>query len=74
MQPIVNLEEHPGKVVGRRRDARDPLDVAGAQCAADARAWKQALGTLPIKKGVYRFRTHEEADAWLWKMLTNRRA
>jgi hypothetical protein len=39
----------------------------------DARAWKQALRGLPIPKGVYRFRTHEEADEWLWQMLTRPR-
>ena len=70
MEPIVNLEETPGKVVGRRRPPKDGLALSEAQRAANARAWKRAFGTLRIPKGVYRFRTHEEADEWLWQKLT----
>jgi hypothetical protein len=33
-------------------------------------AWRQALGEVHIPKGVFRFHTHEEADEWLWKMIT----
>ena len=70
MKPIINLEETPGKVVGRRQAPSNTLSMTGAQSSADARAWKKAFRTLPIPKGVYRFRTHEEADEWLWQMLT----
>jgi hypothetical protein len=70
MEPIVNLEETPGKVVGRRHPPKDGLTLTAAQSAANARAWKRAFGTLRIPKGVYRFRTHEEADEWLWQKLT----
>jgi len=73
MKPVVNLEETPGKVVGRRQPPADGLTVTPAQEAQDARAWKNALRTFPIPKGVYRFRTHEEADEWLWRMLTRPR-
>ena len=67
------FDETPGKVVGRRRPPADSLAVSEAQRIENARAWKEALHILPIPKGVYRFRTHEEADAWLWQMLTRRR-
>lgn len=73
MKPVVNLEEIPGKVVGRRNVPADGLAPSTAQTVDDARAWKKALRTMPIPKGVYRFRTHEEADEWLWKMLTRPR-
>ena len=73
MKPTVNLEEVPGKVVGRRRPPADGLAMSGPSRIEDARAWKRALRTLPIPKGVYRFRTHEEADEWLWQMLTRPR-
>ncbi len=69
MNAIVNLEETPGKTVGRRVPPRDALKSCPAT-AEEARAWKRAFGTPRIPKGLYRFRTHEEADAWLWKMLT----
>jgi hypothetical protein len=70
MEPFVNLEETPGKVVGHRQPPTDGLAITGAQSAANAVAWKRAFGTLRVPKGVYRFRTHEEADDWLWQMLT----
>jgi len=73
MKPVVNLDETFGKVVGRRQPPADGLTVTPAQQAQDARAWKNALRTFPIPKGVYRFRTHEKADAWLWQMLTRPR-
>jgi len=73
MQRLVNLEETPGKVVGRRRVPADGLAISGANRIEDARAWKRALRTMPIPKGVYRFRTHAEADEWLWQMLTRGR-
>lgn len=71
--PIVNLEEIPGKVVGRRRPPTDALALGGSQRVENARAWKQAVGGLRVPRGVYRFRTHEEADAWLWQKLTQPR-
>jgi hypothetical protein len=73
VKPIINLEEIPGKVVGHRHAPTDGLAGGTAQRIGDARAWKRALRTLPIPKGVYRFRTHEEADEWLWQMVTRPR-
>jgi hypothetical protein len=71
MQPIVNLEEQPGNVVGRRLPSSG-LSLAGAQRIADSRAWQRTLGGIRVRRGVYRFRTHEEAAAWLWEKLTRR--
>jgi hypothetical protein len=73
MTPVINLEETPGKVVGHRHPPANGLVMTAAQRTENAEAWKRALRTLPIPKGVYRFRTHEEADEWLWQMLTRRR-
>ena len=70
MEPIVNLEETPGKVVGHRRPPADGLAMSDAQSVADAVAWQRALGGLRVARGVYRFRTHEDADAWLWEKMT----
>ena len=61
MDPIVNLEEKPGKVVGkvRRRTPAQTLDWLVAQF--------HAMGLkLPYPKGVYRFKTFEEANQWDW--------
>jgi hypothetical protein len=72
VEPIINIEEFPGKTVGRRRPPRDPLAIEGST-KEQKRAWQKAfpMGTVP--RGVYRFRTHEEADEWLMKMLTRPR-
>jgi hypothetical protein len=64
MEPIVNLEEKPGKVVGKipQRSASEALDLLT----------NRFLGMglkLPFPKGVYRFKTFEEADAWEWKHM-----
>lgn len=73
MDPAPNLEETPGKIVGRRRAPADGLNPRTSATAEDARAWQRSLRTLPVPRGVYRFRTHEEADEWLWRMLTRPR-
>lgn len=69
MEPIINLEEKPGKTVGRRKPPRNTLAVAD-DTKEHKREWRRAFPTPFVPKGVYRFHTHEEADAWLLKMLT----
>ena len=62
MEPIVNLEEKFGKVVGkiRRRTPAEALDRMVARF--------HAMGLkLPYPKGVYRFKTFEEANEWEMK-------
>jgi hypothetical protein len=66
----INIDEPLGKTVGRRTSARDPLSPGGPT-PADSKAWL-ALGGLRVPRGVYRFRTHNEADEWLWRMMTRR--
>ncbi len=73
MGPSDDLEELHGKVVGRRHPPADGLTVTKSDRITNAQAWKRATRSLPIPKGVYRFRTHEEADEWLWQMLTRPR-
>lgn len=56
------------KVLGRRRAPRPTRENIDAlqRLALDLRG----PGRLFVPKGVYRFKTHEEADEWLMKMLT----
>jgi hypothetical protein len=68
MKPIINIQENIGKTVGRRRGIVDPLSPGTTK--AQMVAWKRAFGTPHLPKGVFRFKTHEEADAWMLKMLT----
>jgi len=57
MDAIVNLEEQPGKVVGRRGVLPGDHDRLVRNAAA-------LMPRLPYPRGVFRFRTHQEADAW----------
>ena len=61
---VINLEETIGKTVGRRKPPTDPLRVADSsiQRAID---YQRAFPCVMPKRGVYRFRTHEEADQWM---------
>ncbi len=68
-QPLVNLEEKIDKVVGRRLKAPDALSVRASR-KADSVAWRKAFGGVNVPRGVHRFRTHEEADDWLWRMIS----
>jgi len=70
MEPVINCEEFIGKTVGRRTSA-SPLAIDPAQ-RQSAELWRRA-GMVPnIRKGVYRFRSHEEADQWLMDRLTRK--
>jgi hypothetical protein len=70
-QPLINVEEKIDRVVGRRAKTPDALSTA-ASAKAHSIAWRKALGGVRVPRGVYRFKTHEEADQWLWRMITRR--
>jgi hypothetical protein len=67
-QPIINVEEKIDRIVGNRTKPPDGLSIL-TSTRADAIAWAKALGGMRIPRGVYRFKTHEEADQWLWRMM-----
>jgi hypothetical protein len=56
-QPVINLEETIGKTVGKNFSGAADYDRL-------VDAAEQIMPTLPFPKGVYRFRSFEEADAW----------
>lgn len=43
-----------------------------ADTRQEARAWADAFQTPFVPRGVHRFATHEEADAWMWAMISRR--
>ena len=65
----INLQDPVGKMVGKRQRPPDLLNTT-TDSRRRARSWRQAFPTPFVPKGVHRFRTHEEADQWLWKMIT----
>jgi hypothetical protein len=67
-EPLVNLEEKIDRQVGRRSLCADGLKAGMALQELGAelhRSFKHHW----CPKGVYRFKTHEEADAWMMRML-----
>jgi hypothetical protein len=67
-QPPINVEEKIDRLVGRRTKTPDALSTATSN-KAEAIAWRKAFGGVRVPRGVYRFKTHEEADQWLWQMI-----
>jgi hypothetical protein len=61
--------ELPMKVVGRKGKAKVNLDTANGFL----KLMRNLRGNRPfIPKGVHRFKTFEEADAWTLQMITRR--
>jgi len=67
-QPFANVEEKIDRFVGRRAAAPDSL-LAGMQLQETGAQLFQSFKHRWMPKGVYRFKTHEEADEWMIKML-----
>ena len=66
--PFINVEEKIDRFVGRRTKTPDALSLSGST-KADSIACRKAFGGVRIPRGVHRFKTHEEADQWLWQMM-----
>ncbi|MGH8045786.1 MAG: hypothetical protein ACREKL_00950 [Chthoniobacterales bacterium] len=71
MEPIINLDDPIGKTVGRRR-VPEPLRVAEEETRSNEQ-WRDAGFGLRVRRGVYRFHSHEEADQWLMDHMTRKR-
>ena len=69
VQPIVNCEEVIGKTIGRRGVPTNPGHYGFAMQKTINQLQKRRL-----PRGVFRFRTHEEADQWLMNHLTRQPA
>ena len=65
---VINIEEFIGKTVGRRRVLNTMCPKESTK--AKARAWQQAFPAGGSRlKGVFRFKSHEEADAWTMNQM-----
>jgi hypothetical protein len=63
---VINLEETIGKQVGRRKPPTEPLRVA-SDLNKLATGLLTASGHKLPRRGVFPFKTHEEADQWMMK-------
>ncbi len=66
---FVNAEETVTRIVGKRTQAPDALSTATSR-KTDSVAWQRSFGGVRVPRGVHRFKTREEADRWLWRMIT----
>ncbi|HEV7869340.1 MAG TPA: hypothetical protein VGO90_16750 [Chthoniobacteraceae bacterium] len=71
MKPVINIEEQIGKTVGRRL-VPNPLRTSPGDIQ-ESEARRRNFGGVRVPRGVFRFATHEEADAWLMKNITRPR-
>ena len=67
-QPFINVEEKIDRFVGKRTQTPDSWQ-AGMRLQALGAELHNSFQHRWMPKGVYRFKTHEEADAWMTKML-----
>jgi hypothetical protein len=65
---VINVEENFERIVGKRTKTPDGLSTATSS-KADSIAWRKAFGGVRVPRGVHRFKTHEDADQWLWRMI-----
>jgi hypothetical protein len=67
MDTPVNLEDPVRKIVGRRTGPVNPL-----RYASGLQRTMHRLAPLRVPRGVYRFKSHEEADEWMMNHLTRK--
>lgn len=69
---VINIQDPAGKTVGRRRVLEDTGKYGmGLQKMVNQVRRSQGFGGL-CPRGVYRFRSHQEADAWMMKAIVER--
>ena len=71
MHSVVKIDEKIGKTVGRRK-IKDSL-VYGLVLQKSLARIREESGFPRFSKGVFRFRSFEEADAWMTHYMTTSR-
>jgi hypothetical protein len=67
-QPFINVEEKIDRVVGKRKLPSDSF-ITGMRLQEAGLELYRTFKQHWCPKGVYRFKTHEEANEWMTKML-----
>jgi hypothetical protein len=65
MATVVNLDEKIGKWVGRTCVDEDPFVLHTRLLRTAGRLAPR----IPYPRGVFRFKTHQEADEWQWNHM-----
>jgi hypothetical protein len=72
MKPIISIQDNIGKTVGRRKMPPNAF-AYGMAIQKSGNQFRAAFGHGGLcPKGVFRFKTHQEADEWTMKMLIER--
>ena len=66
-RPIINIEEKINRVVGMQSETPNRLSTIGD--TSQSGVGQNGPRRFRVRRGVYRFKTHEEADAWMTEML-----
>lgn len=69
MNELIESGDPRAKVVGKRRMPKTGSEALAAGGAMNRLAMKLRHRPLITKHGVYRFKSHEEADEWMMKMM-----
>ena len=69
---VINIQDPVRKTVGRRRVLENAGRYGmGLQALVNEVRRSQGFGGI-CPRGVYRFKSHEEADAWMMKAIVER--
>ncbi len=68
---VINIQDPVGKTVGRRVPKNAGAYGMGLQKLVNEVRSSQGLGGL-CPRGVFRFRSHEEADEWMIQAIVKR--
>ena len=69
MNELIESGDPRAKVVGKRRMPKEGSESLAAGGALNRLATQLRERPLAAKHGVYRFKSHEEADEWMMKMM-----
>ncbi len=68
---VINVQDPAGKTVGRRAMEDSGKYGMGLQKMVNDVRRSQGFGGI-CPKGVFRFQSHQEADAWMMKAIVER--
>jgi hypothetical protein len=69
MNELIESGDPRTKVVGKRRQPAEGSESLAAGGALNQLCGQLRERPLMAKHGVYRFKSHEEADEWMMKMM-----
>jgi hypothetical protein len=68
MNELIESGDPRAKVVGRRRQPAAGSEALRAAAQLNLLASQLRNRPFRVKRGVYRFKSHEEADAWMMNL------